>query len=112
MKNYVKLCNVLDINCPRSEQQQRDWLQKVAATGYIYQTIKCDDSGYFVKQLDDSEFDVEQVNTCTVIGPLGKSTIVRTHWETVRELKTGDLYAVLDLSDSDMYEVAVCEGLI
>ena len=104
MKNYVKLCNALEAEFNTNDSQRQKWQQQVeAAVGKTSYTLAITDNYDFItKELADEQVEAVELRTVTYVGTLDSELrFYDAQWQTVRELATGDVYA---LETDDVYD--------
>ena len=103
-KNFVKLCNLLDIVYEgETVEERKRWmanvLGSVGATGFCLDTNGDD---YTVKQFSADEVEFEDLDCYNFMGSAyEQERFYSAEWFVVREKATGDLYA---LETEDIYE--------
>lgn len=103
-KNFVKLCNLLDITYDgETAEQKARWMRNVINTvgteGYCLD-VNGDD--YTVKQFSADEVEFDDVACYNFMGSAyEEERFYSADWVVVREKATGDLYA---LETDDIYE--------
>ena len=103
MKNYVKLCNALEAEVDANSNKREQWQQQVeAAVGKRSYMLATENYDFVVKQLADEQVEAIELRTVTCAGTLDSELrFYDTQWQTVRELATGDVYA---LETDDVYD--------
>jgi hypothetical protein len=103
-KNFVKLCNLLDITYEdETAEQKARWMRNVLGSvgseGYCLDTNGDD---YTVKQFSADEVEFDAVDCYNFMGSaMEQERFYSAEWFVVREKATGDLYA---LETEDIYE--------
>ena len=103
-KNFVKLCNLLDITYDgETDEQRKSWVRNVVGSvgteGYCLD-VNGDD--YTVKQFSTEEVEFVDLNCYNFMGSAyEQERFYNADWITVQEKATGDYYA---LETEDIYE--------
>jgi hypothetical protein len=103
-KNFVKLCNLLDITDENeTEAQRKAWMRNViGSVGTEGYCLDVNGDDYTVKQFSADEVEFEDVACYNFMGSAyEQERFYNASWVVVREKATGDLYA---LETDDIYE--------
>lgn len=95
-RNFVKLCNLLDIAYEGETTEQRaGWVRSVTdSVGEYGYTIDCNNCEYTMKQFSTDEIEFVDIDCYNFMGSADEpERFFAAKWLTVVEKATGDYYA-------------------